>query len=115
MGVLTNDMSRLRDEILASRGAREALMRNLAQEASGLAKGVDRMLGEFHQSQARMAHKTHADCAQFLAGVERTVNGLKKTVTGLRADFAADLGGARQAWRGHPTRRARSADRGKRS
>ena len=73
------------------------------------------MLGEFHQSQARMAHKTHADCTQFLAGVERTVNGLKKTVTGLRADFAADLRGARQAWRGRSTRRARSAGRGKRS
>jgi len=116
MGNLTDDMTRLRNEIVALRGARGTLMQNLTHGATGLAAGVTRMLGEFHQSNARMARKTHADCAQFLAGVERTVNGLKKTVAGLQAKFAADLRGGREAWRGgRAARRTRGARRGKRS
>lgn len=116
MGTFTDDMTRLRSEITASRDARGMLMQDLALGAAGLAKGVTKMMGEFHTSNAQMARKTHADCAKFLAGVEQAVKGIKKSVAGLQADVAADLRGGREAWRGgRAARRNRGARRGKRS
>ena len=118
MGVLTDDMTRLRDEVLASRGARAAIMRDLARGTKNLTKAVGGMLGAFHTSRARMARQTQAECGTFLAGIETSVNTLRGTVAGLRRQFAADLRGAGKAWRGtvrtppkpakpHATRKAR--------
>ena len=116
MGTFTDDMTRLRDEIVSSRDARGMLMQNLALGAAGLAKGVTKMMGEFHVSNTQMARKTHADCAKFLAGVEQTVKGIKKSVAGLQGEVAADLRGGREAWRGGRTaRKSRGSRRSKRS
>jgi len=100
MGVLTDDMTRLRDEVLASRGARVAIMRDLARGTKDLTKAVGGMLGAFQTSRVRMAKRTRAECGSFLSGIETSVNTLRGTVAGLRRQFAADLRGAGKAWRG---------------
>jgi len=59
-----------------------------------------------------MAKRTRADCATFLAGVDRAVNRIRGTVVNLRKGFVSDLQGARHAWRGgSAARRTRSTSR----
>jgi len=102
MGILTSGMTRLHGEVVASRHARETIMKDLARGTTDLRKAVTGMLGAFHSSHARMARQNKADCTRFLKGVETTVHGLKMTVAGLRKEFAGDLAGARRAWQGKP-------------
>jgi len=112
MGVLTVDMQRLRGAIDAAHGMRESLMQDLARGTRELKRGVGTMLTAFHASHLQMAKRTRADCATFLAGVDRAVNRIRGTVVNLRKGFASDLRGARHAWRGgSATRRTRSASR----
>jgi len=100
MGVLTTGMARLHGEIVASQHAREMIMKDLARGTKDLRKAVTGMLGVFHNTHARMARTSKADCARFIKGVETTVHGLKTTVAGLRKEFSTDLAGARRAWQG---------------
>jgi hypothetical protein len=93
MGVLTNDMARLRDEVLTLRGTREEMIGDLARGTRNLKKAVCGMLGAFRSSHRKMARQTRADCSAFLAGVKTTVDGLRKELT-------SDLRGARRAWGG---------------
>jgi hypothetical protein len=112
MGDLTIDMRRLRGEIDAAHGMREALMQNLARGTMELKRGVGAMLTAFHASHLQMAKRTHADCSAFVAGVEKAVNHIRGTVAGLRKEFASDIQGARRAWDGGGApRKARSATR----
>ena len=112
MGVLTIDMRRLRGQIDAAHGMRESLMQDLARGTRELKRGVGTMLTAFNASHLQMAKRTRADCATFLAGVDRAVNRIRGTVVNLRKEFASDLQGARHAWRGsNTTRRTRSASR----
>lgn len=112
MGVLTIDMRRLRGEIDAAHGMREALMQHLARGTMELKRGVGAMLTGFHASHLQTARRTHADCTAFLGGVDRAVNRVRGAVASLRKEFASDLQGARHAWRGgSATRRTRSASR----
>jgi len=84
MGILTGDMTRLCDEISALRGAREAFIKDLA-------RGAKEMQAGFRNARREMARKTKAERLAF-------VSGLKKKVSGMRKEFAADIAGARQAW-----------------
>jgi len=86
MGNLTSDMTRLCGEISALRGAREAFLK-------GLVDGVKQMQAGFHHAHAEMARKTKAERKAF-------VSGLKKTVFGMRKEFATDIAGAHRAWFG---------------
>jgi len=88
MGILTSDMTRLCGEISASRGAREEFLKDLQDAVSGMQAG-------FRNAHAEMARKTKAERVGF-------VSSLKKTVFGMRTEFATDLAGARQAWFGPP-------------
>ena len=111
MGVLTIDMRRLRGEIDAAHGERESMMHDLARGTRELKRGVNAMLTASHASHLQMARRTHADCLAFVAGVEKAVNHIRGTVAGLRKEFAADIAGAHQAWRG--SRRATTAAGGR--
>jgi uncharacterized protein YukE len=112
MGVLTIDMQRLRGQIDAAHGLREALMQDLARGTRELKRDVDAMLTGFHASNLQMAKRTHHDCATFLAGVDNAVNHIRTTVASLKKDFASDIRGARRAWRGSGAdRRAKPAAR----
>lgn len=93
MGFLTGEMTRLCDEIMALRGARETLIKDLIHGARDLQKSVAEMQASFRQAHAEMARKTGAERTAFISG-------LKQTVLGLRTDFATELAGARKAWFG---------------
>ena len=88
MGNLTSDMTRLCGEISAWRGAREAFLKELVD-------GVKQMQAGFRHAHAEMARKTKAERKAF-------VSGLKKTVFGMRKEFATDIAGAHRAWFGPP-------------
>jgi hypothetical protein len=86
MGRLTDEMTRLRDEIVALRKARKGFVRDLTHN-------VGTMKANFRKAHQEMARKTRAERR---AGVAH----LKKTVGAMRHAFAADLVGARRAWAG---------------
>ena len=99
MGVLTDDMTRLSGEIAQLHGSLEAFVGDLET-------GVATMKADFHKAHRQMAKKTAGERAAF-------VSDLKKKVTGLRNEFAADIAGAHRAFFG--SRRATTAARGGRA
>ena len=96
MGNITNDMTRLRGEIDALRGARGALMQELARGARDLATMVSAIRADFDAAHTAMAKKTRRDRFSY-------VSGIKKRVSKMRKENAADLNGARNAWCGKGT------------
>jgi hypothetical protein len=119
MGPLTESMTRLCGEIVALRGARLTFVRDLGQD-------VAVMKADFRQTHAEMGRQTKAErqgfvkalgheVASLMAGFHRAhkamarqtkaerraaVNHLKKTVGGMRREFALDLAGAHRVWCG---------------
>jgi hypothetical protein len=126
MGNLTDDMTRLRGEVDALRGARGALMQDLMRGARDLTTAVAAMRADFASAHTAMAKKTGKERETFVAAVIDEVNSLlgefskdrndmarkgrhdrrtflsemSRQVTGLCKDTADDLMGARLAWRG---------------
>ena len=92
MGTITNDMSRLRDEIDALRLTRETFMQ-------GLSDGVEHMLAVFHGIRTKVARTSRADRRAF-------VSDLQDKVANLRHVAAAELKGAHVAFFGsHASRK----------
>jgi hypothetical protein len=86
MGHFTDEMTRLVGDIVATRTARKAFVRDLTQ-------GTVAMRARFRRAHADMARKTRSER-------RAAINNLKKTVAGMRQEFAADLQGARRVWAG---------------
>jgi hypothetical protein len=86
MGRLTDEMTRLRDEIVALRRARQGFVK-------GLTHNVATLQADFRRVHQQMGRKTRAERRAGLAH-------LKKTVSARRQALAADLEGARRAWAG---------------
>ena len=127
MGPFTESMTRLCGEIVALRGARLTFVRDLGQDVAA-------MKAEFRRAHADMGRRTKAErqgfvkalgheVASLMAGFHRAhkamarqtkaerraaVNHLKKTVGGMRREFALDLAGAHRVWCG-PTPAERRA------
>jgi hypothetical protein len=101
MGVLTHDLTRLRNEILASRSARQGLIRDLERETGDRRADVSQMLANFSKGFGAVARKTRTDRLG-------SISSLRGTVTDLLTDVQTDLRGIRQAWLalGTPSRRA---------
>jgi len=93
MGNLTDDMTRLRGEVDALRGARGALMQDLARGAKDLASSVSAMQSDFAAAHATMARKTGRARVTYVAKIKRQVGRMRK-------ENAADLAGASQVWFG---------------
>ena len=93
MGRLTEDMTRLHDEIGGLRNAREVLTKDLEAFADDLREGVSAM-----RAHLRNAHSEMAQTAK--AGREAFTSGLRESIAGLRHEFAADVAGARLAFCG---------------
>jgi hypothetical protein len=91
MGVLTHDLTRLRNEILALRSARQTLIHDLERETGDRRTDVSQMLADFSKGLGAVARRTKADCLG-------SISGLKRTVSDLRTGIRTDLGGVRQAW-----------------
>jgi hypothetical protein len=120
-------MTRLCGEIVALRGARLTFVRDLGQDVAA-------MKADFRRAHFEMARRTKAErqgfvkalgheVASLMAGFHRAhkamarqtkaerraaVNHLKKTVGGMRREFALDLAGAHRVWCG-PTPAERRA------
>jgi hypothetical protein len=119
MGPFTESMTRLCGEIVALRGARLTFVRDLGQDVAA-------MKADFRRAHAEMGRRTKAERQGFVkalghevaslmtgfhrahqdmtrkTGAERraAVNHLKKTVGGMRREFALDLAGAHRVWCG---------------
>ena len=119
MGPFTESMTRLCGEIVALRGTRLTFVRDLGQNVAD-------MKADFRRAHADMGRRTKAErqgfvkalsheVASLMAGFHRAhkamarqtkaerraaVNHLKKTVGGMRREFALDLAGAHRVWCG---------------
>jgi hypothetical protein len=93
MGVLTHDLSRLRNEILALRSARQALIHDLERETGDRRTDVSQMLADFPHGLGAVTRTTRAHCLG-------SISNLKRKVTDLRTDLRTDLSGIRQTWLG---------------
>lgn len=84
MGVLTEDLTRLRNEIMAMRKARQRGTEDRRAD-------VSRMLSNFSKGLGALVRKAKADRLG-------SISDLKRTVTNLLREVRTDLSGARQAW-----------------
>ena len=93
MGVLTDDMKRLRGEVEALRMARGALMQDLAPVTRQRRDAVSMMQAGFRKTRGEMARNAKAERRAYITGQKRTVAHLRK-------EFATDIAGAARAWFG---------------
>ncbi|MFH1079725.1 MAG: hypothetical protein V1766_05625 [Pseudomonadota bacterium] len=133
MGNLTDDMTRLRGEVDALRGARGALINGLTRGARDLTTAVAAMRADFSAAHTTMAKKTGKERETFVAAVIDEVNSLlggfsrnrndkarkgrhdrktflsdmRRQVTDLCKETADDMMGARLAWRGESPGKSR--------
>jgi len=133
MGKLTDDMTRLKGEIDALRGARGGLVQDLTRGAKDLAAEVSAMQAGFAAAHIAMAKKTSGEREAFMVAMTHEVNSLldeysrnrkimsrkgrhdretfltemRRQVTGLCNETANDLMGARHAWRGESPGKSR--------
>ncbi len=91
MRVLTDDLTRLRNEILALRSARQGLIHDLERETEHRRADVSRVLTSFSKGLGAVARRAKADRSGSLAD-------LKRTVSDLRTEVRTDLSGIRHAW-----------------
>jgi hypothetical protein len=91
MGVLTHDLTRLRNEILALRSARRGLIHDLERETGDRRANVSHMLANFSKGFGAVARRTKADRLG-------SISDLKRTVSDVLAGVRTDLGGVRQVW-----------------
>ena len=91
--MLTEDMTRLCDEIVAMRKMRGAMMTDLQHGAKGLKHSVTKLCAHFGRVRATMAKRTQNERLAFLSS-------LKRSVGAQRREMRNDLAGARRAWAG---------------
>lgn len=133
MGNLTDDMTRLRGEVEALRGARGALMQDLTRGTRDLSTAVAAMRADFTSAHAAMAKQARGEREAFVAALISEVNSLlgafsqdrddmarkerhdrgvllsemRRKVTGMCKETADDLMGARLVWRGRSPGKSR--------
>ncbi|PJC75353.1 MAG: hypothetical protein CO013_02245, partial [Syntrophobacterales bacterium CG_4_8_14_3_um_filter_58_8] len=88
MGKLTDDMTRLRGEIETLRGAREALLQEMARDARELTTAVSAMQAYFAAAHTAMAKKTSGEREAFVAAMIDEVNSLLGEFSRDRNDMA---------------------------
>jgi hypothetical protein len=134
MGNLTDDLTRLRGEVDALRGARGLLMQDLMRGARDMITAVAAMRADFTTAHTTMAKKTGEERKTFVVAVIDEVNSLlgdfsrdrndmalkgrhdrrtflsemSRQVAGLCKDTADDLMGARLAWQGERPGKSRT-------
>lgn len=91
--MMTDDMTRLRGEILAMRRVRGSLMNDLQHDTKSRKKAITQLCSHFGHARTMMAKRTKDVRLVFL-------NNLKRSVGAQRQDMRNDLAGARRAWVG---------------
>ena len=89
--MLTDEMTRLRSNILAMRNCRSAMMNELEQANRTRKRGVSDLCRHFQSARASMARRTKAERISGLQNLKRVVNTYRQTMR-------ADLAGVRQVW-----------------
>ncbi len=87
MGVLTDDMTRLRGEIDTLRGAREGFCEALVRGAKDLCNRVSRMQAESRKAHADMAERAGADRAALRRDVQHAASEARRAATDMTANF----------------------------
>jgi hypothetical protein len=90
MGMLTDDMARLRSEIIGLRGARVELSKNIIQSTKDRKVAVEVMERGFHNAHADMAWTAKKDRLAFLSGITGSV-------ASMQVGFHKDLADIRDA------------------
>jgi hypothetical protein len=101
MGVLTDDMTRLKGEIAELHGTLEAFVNDVQDREAQRKKQAKKDTAERVGNDAQRVRQAEED----LAGRVEFVSDLVGKVAVLRKEFATDIAGAHQAWFGG-TRRA---------
>jgi len=91
--MLTDDMTRLCDEIVAMRKTRGSMMSALRHDAKGLKHTVKKLCAHLGRTRTTMAKRTKNERTAFL-------NDLKRAVGAQLRDTRNDLTGARRVWAG---------------
>jgi hypothetical protein len=134
MGVITNDMRRLRTEVDALRAARGALMEDLALGTQERRNAVSMMQARFRKTHRDAARKARNARVAFVTGLAADVTGMiadfhksraemakrdgaerlafvldqKRSVADMRQNVAVDLAGAHRFWFGPCTAEMRA-------
>jgi hypothetical protein len=91
--MLTDDMTRLRDEILVLRADRGNLMNHMAQESRDRKQSVAGLCGQFASMRVGMARRTKSERQSFLQN-------LKRAIAAQQSAMQSDLAGVRSVWTG---------------
>jgi hypothetical protein len=91
--MLTDDMTRLCDEIVSLRRMRGSLMGQLHNEAAGRKQAVAEMCSRMGEARLAMARRTKNERVAFLNNVRRSVSAQCR-------EMRNDLAGVRRAWAG---------------
>lgn len=126
MGILTDDMTRLRGEVEGLRSDRESLLADVRTSVADLKARTNAMQEGFHRDHTEMATQLRGGLSDFIGGLKSDVtkmqdgfrdshadmaaqtsrqrqdftSGLQQGVAQFREEFAADLAGARRGWFG---------------
>jgi len=126
MGILTDDMTRLRGEVEGLRSDRESLLADVSTSVANLKARTNAMQEGFHRDHTEMATQLRGGLSDFIGGLKSDVtkmqdgfrdshadmaaqtsrqrqdftSGLQQGVAQFREEFAADLAGARRGWFG---------------
>ncbi len=98
MGILTDDMARLRNEIEALRQGRKTLLKEMVRGAKGLKGAVAKMQAGFRQAHARMAKESRANRQRFLQELNTGVASMQTGFRQAHAQMARETKGARLAF-----------------
>ena len=99
MGRITEDITRLVDEIQGGHRDRQQMIQDLGRNAAERKREVKGMQAGFHAAHAEMSRRQKNALRDFAKGIEDKVSGLLK-------GFAGDLAGGRRAWGGTSPGRA---------
>jgi hypothetical protein len=91
--MLTDDMTRLCDEIVAMRKMRGGLIREIQNEAKGRKQAVTKLCAHLGSARAAMARRGKHERVAFM-------NHLRRSVGAQLREMRDDLAGARSAWAG---------------
>jgi len=87
MAGLTEDMTRLGDEIESLRGTRVAFIRDLRRDVGELKANVADLITDFRKGHMEMGRETRRDLMEFTLHIKDHVVGLKEDVAHMKAGF----------------------------
>lgn len=88
MGNLTDDVTRLCDEIVALRDSRQVFANQLDRETKEMKTEVATMRGGFRKANMEMAKRTKADRVKFVSNLDAEVAGMLKSFDKAHAEMA---------------------------